>query len=584
VIHSDSLLDALHGLVRRSLLVRDRERFRLLDSIAAFAAEHLPQDAAMAARFRHGRWFGACARATVPGGRRVDEVAADAANYEAVVRRAATDPQLVADALCCGHALAFTWDLRGPFELRVAFADQVMTLPESEHTQGQRSRIEVQRYRARWRRRQGDVAGARADLDEARRRAERIGAQDLLARIITNEGDLEMQLGRNVEGWARYEEALAVAEAAGLDDVASAALGGMATLAGDVGQGDRQEALIDEAIRRAQKSADPLVELVVRKVVATTFLERDDMVAAGENIDRAIVLARQVGDIRGIATVTGQRGLIFEATGDLDAAERCYRSVITAMREEHDPSFTAYYEGFLGRVAVRRGDWEQGRAGLERARSSMGEWSDPTFGVLFGYSIALVDARAGKVQQAQAWAEAQQGRPIVLDPRVPVALARGYAAEAIGDRVAASAAVQEARRHLDADSGFDACTRQLALTAVADLDLSVHTWRIAADGSYVLPAGLGRIEIGRLVANSRVLAALVEGYLATPGQPCDVPALAAAGWPGERIVASAAANRVRVALSALRKLGLGDLIARGEGGWFLDPGVPIAINTVTMSG
>jgi hypothetical protein len=44
-----------------------------------------------------------------------------------------------------------------------------------------------------------------------------------------------------------------------------------------------------------------------------------------------------------------------------------------------------------------------------------------------------------------------------------------------------------------------------------------------------------------------------------------------AGWPGERASQRAAANRVRVALATLRKLGLRDhLITTGDG-YLLDP-------------
>jgi hypothetical protein len=50
-----------------------------------------------------------------------------------------------------------------------------------------------------------------------------------------------------------------------------------------------------------------------------------------------------------------------------------------------------------------------------------------------------------------------------------------------------------------------------------------------------------------------------------------------AGWPGERIGADAAANRVRVALTTLRKLGLRDVIKTGQGGYLLDPAMAVTL-------
>ena len=48
------------------------------------------------------------------------------------------------------------------------------------------------------------------------------------------------------------------------------------------------------------------------------------------------------------------------------------------------------------------------------------------------------------------------------------------------------------------------------------------------------------------------------------------------GWPGDRANPSSAANRVRVALARLRKLGLGDALLSRDG-YLLDPAIPIMI-------
>ncbi len=41
------------------------------------------------------------------------------------------------------------------------------------------------------------------------------------------------------------------------------------------------------------------------------------------------------------------------------------------------------------------------------------------------------------------------------------------------------------------------------------------------------------------------------------------------------MTAAAAANRVKVALSTLRKLGMRDVILHRDDGWLLDPGLPL---------
>lgn len=69
----------------------------------------------------------------------------------------------------------------------------------------------------------------------------------------------------------------------------------------------------------------------------------------------------------------------------------------------------------------------------------------------------------------------------------------------------------------------------------------------------------------------------MDRRLASPGEALPPDVLIGAGWPGERIQAEAAANRLYVALSTLRKLGLGDRVERVEGGWRLDPRAPVTV-------
>jgi hypothetical protein len=117
----------------------------------------------------------------------------------------------------------------------------------------------------------------------------------------------------------------------------------------------------------------------------------------------------------------------------------------------------------------------------------------------------------------------------------------------------------------------EAETRSLADVVLSDLRDELGTWRVAPDGAWVEPPGADRIELQRHPANARILAHLVARRLAEPGRSSTVEDLAAAGWPGERIVPRAAANRVRVALSALRREGLADLVERADGGWRVPP-------------
>ena len=51
--------------------------------------------------------------------------------------------------------------------------------------------------------------------------------------------------------------------------------------------------------------------------------------------------------------------------------------------------------------------------------------------------------------------------------------------------------------------------------------------------------------------------------------------LVAAGWPGEKVIATAGAHRVRVAIATLRKLGLKDAIVTTADGYTLASNITV---------
>lgn len=88
-------------------------------------------------------------------------------------------------------------------------------------------------------------------------------------------------------------------------------------------------------------------------------------------------------------------------------------------------------------------------------------------------------------------------------------------------------------------------------------------------GWFRLPTG-ERFTIETRAPLRRVLLRLVQKRVAAPGAPVTLNELLDAGWPGEKPLPQAGANRVYVALSSLRSLGLKAFIRRTGEGWLLD--------------
>ena len=62
----------------------------------------------------------------------------------------------------------------------------------------------------------------------------------------------------------------------------------------------------------------------------------------------------------------------------------------------------------------------------------------------------------------------------------------------------------------------------------------------------------------------------------SPGEALSNDDLLSLGWPGEKLQPSAGTNRVRNALTQLRRLGLRDILLRNESGYLIDPQVPLS--------
>lgn len=83
--------------------------------------------------------------------------------------------------------------------------------------------------------------------------------------------------------------------------------------------------------------------------------------------------------------------------------------------------------------------------------------------------------------------------------------------------------------------------------------------------------------LGRRGSLRRVLLALLVEHRERPGKSTSGEALAAHGWPDERIRAESASARLRVTIATLRKLGLRELLLTRDDGYLIDPEVRIVV-------
>jgi predicted ATPase len=98
---------------------------------------------------------------------------------------------------------------------------------------------------------------------------------------------------------------------------------------------------------------------------------------------------------------------------------------------------------------------------------------------------------------------------------------------------------------------------------------------VSGSGRWFQREGGERVSLQRRRALHLVVKALADTRGAHPGRALTVPELVEHGWPGEKVQAEAGADRVYMALSTLRKMGLRGVIISRDDGYLLDPRVEL---------
>ena len=100
---------------------------------------------------------------------------------------------------------------------------------------------------------------------------------------------------------------------------------------------------------------------------------------------------------------------------------------------------------------------------------------------------------------------------------------------------------------------------------------------VGALGRWFRVPGKDTVSLVRRKPISRILAHLVSRHQQSSDNTSSWQELQAAGWPDQRLLPEAGAHRVRVAISTLRKLGLGDLLETRSEGYCLGETLPLRV-------
>jgi tetratricopeptide (TPR) repeat protein len=321
VDNPDELLDVMTSLVRHSMVVRgDGERFRLLDTLRAYALDMLDQLDADVTRDRHAQYFvnlAECAEIGIRGpDQRVwlDRLRVDMPNHRAALEWMIAAGDGTGAARLAG-ALGWFWILDGMLADACTYLEAVLEfegLPPREHA------------KVTWS--LALLVASQGDL----RRAERLAQESL---VSGQASDDPARVGYGLQARAVAQWALGDLDAAARtwadavtrfdtsDDEWGAALCRVlrSRTALDQGAANAGE-MITEGVSAARSTGDGHLLGIALELLARIELRKHDPDAAIRHADDAIALQDGIGYVEGVLGARHIRGIALLARGDFTAS------------------------------------------------------------------------------------------------------------------------------------------------------------------------------------------------------------------------------------------------------------------------
>ena len=361
-------------------------------------------------------------------------------------------------------------------------------------------------------------------------------------------GRIELQLaiamaerGEHAQAQQHAEQSLAVLGGAGDGAARGRATRCLAEITHHAGQHDEAYRLLEQTLVAHAVPGAELDRVADLQLQASFLLDQGETERAQASIHESLLVAGQVEDRRGEAVARGLQALAHHVRGELDQARLEYEEAIVRAARLGFGRLEAATTGHLAILALELGQTVEARALLTRARQLLEGDTDAELYALHEVYREGLDARSGRSDAL---------REIV---------------RRVENIFAHSVQVRLARRCLQATLAGDQEEHRPTLPSE---DLVV-----GAGGNWFRAPSGERVNLAHRKPLRLLLQALMERRIAQPAVPMPWDEALEAGWPGERVIASAGAHRVRVAISTLRKFGLRDVLQTHEGGYLLDPDV-----------
>ncbi len=437
-------LDVVNALVDKSFVRPPSggdagERFDLLVSVQAYAAEHLATEgrytgsgpaARAAAEQRHGAWFAALDSRAAMAGRGVE-----LDNLAVACRRAVAR----GDTAQAVGALDATWaalSLRGPFKAGLDLAQLVLAMPglagrEAAHAHavagmaqeagGQRAAA-LEHYASATAQAEaaGDAAclagvairsaslaaraGQVAEARQALQRALALATEqpELQCAALNLLGVLAFEAGDTAEARSRYDAALRLARQCGERRVEGTVLANLGNLEATAGHTAAARAHAEAALEVLRELGDRLREAMTLVNLGLLRFFAGDVSDAADVLQRGLAVARELGHRRLECIAMGNLGLVLDGAGRSAEAVESYDAALALTRQLDDRRTEGQLTGHRAVAQARRGEHADAHAALARAAELLQAVGDPVSRGLLATQRAEVASLSGDAAAASA--------------------------------------------------------------------------------------------------------------------------------------------------------------------------------------
>ena len=354
-------------LRERSLLLAEEGgagmRFRLLESLRAFASEQLDGEEREDIARRHAQHFLTMALESEPKLRGAEQTEClaqledDHDNFRAALDWAdGHDPEL---ALRLASSLSFFWSIRGHLREGRARLEQALGRAGDPPAALRAKALHSSGVLAYW---QSDYPAARAFYTEALALRRVSGPEGDLLKTMQNLAPIYAYQGDHAGAKVLFEESLLLCRRLGGGPSAMPALLGLAIIAQWQGEWAQARGCYEEALRITQDTGDRRGEAAVLFNLGELRRGQGEAEAAAALFEQSLTLARALGDRTGVARALTSLGYIAVAHNSLETARALLEESLALSREIGDPDGIANAKVGFGDIACAARDWPAAHA------------------------------------------------------------------------------------------------------------------------------------------------------------------------------------------------------------------------------